>query len=92
MNCFLGITAEDACIPVSYIRVLGFGKKGAELLGKAYETASLPIITKASELKNAGENAQKLFEIENRAGNIYALCADITGACSDQIHRRIIML
>lgn len=90
LNCALGITAEEAAIPVPYIRILGFGERGAQMLKAAYETASLPIITKAAELKNAGSDAEKIFAAECRAGDIYALCADKTGECSEQSKGKII--
>lgn len=77
----LGITAEDASAPVPYIRVLGFDEKGRELLRNAGERSSLPVITKAAELKNAGEQAQKFFELESRAGDIYSLCTDENSRC-----------
>ncbi len=92
LNCALGITADDAAISVPYIRVLGFGKRGGQMLKEAYKTSSLPIITKAAELKNAGSHAEKIFAAECRAGDIYALCADKTGECSVQSKGKIIKL
>lgn len=82
LSLYLGITAADAADAASYIGVCGFSDRGAELLKRAYETATLPIITKAAELKNANEAAKKAYETECKAGDIYALLTDKTGICS----------
>lgn len=84
LNYFLGFTAEDAALPVPYIRVIGFNKKGAELIKKAKETAHLPIITKAYDIASLGENAQRIFSLECKAGDIYALCFENAGVCGDE--------
>ena len=82
LSLFLGITSEMQAAGAAYIGVCGFSGRGASLLKGAYESASLPIITKASELKNAGEKAKMIYEAECRAGDIYALLTDTTGSCS----------
>ena len=84
LNYFLGFTAEDAALSVPYLRVIGFNQKGAELIRKAKETARLPVITKAADIALLGENAQKIFSLECKAGDIYALCFENVGACGDE--------
>lgn len=84
LSYFLGFTAEDPAIPVPYIRVIGFNEKGAELIRNAGEAARLPIITKASDVASLGENAQKIFSLECRAGNIFALCFEKTLPCGGE--------
>lgn len=74
LNCFLGITAEDLALPVPYIRITGFNKKGVELIKKAKCSAKMPIITKAADIAALGNDAQRIFSLECTAGNIYALC------------------
>lgn len=81
----LGITSEDVGNGASFIGVCGFNSRGAELLKTAYKAASMPVITKAAELKNAESKVKKAYEIECRAGDIYALCTDKTGNCSATI-------
>lgn len=85
LSLCLGITAEAVADGASYIGVCGFSGRGAELLKIAYKTATLPIITKAAELKNAEEKVKKSYETECRAGDIYALLTDKTGLCSATI-------
>ena len=76
INHFLTVTADDLRIPVPYIKVLGFNSKGAELLKVAKNTALLPVVTKASDIGNIGEDAQRIFSLECTAGDIFALCME----------------
>ncbi|MEE1011219.1 MAG: nucleotidyltransferase family protein [Acutalibacteraceae bacterium] len=92
INSFLGNTADDLRIPVPYIRVTGFNSKGAELIRKAAETATLPLITKASDVANLGEEAQRIFSAECRAGDIYALCSDPAKPCGEEKSIRPVIL
>ncbi len=88
LNYFLGFTAEDTALSVPYIRVIGFNEKGAELIRKAKETARLPIVTKAADIAPLGENAQRIFSLECRAGDVYALCFENVAACGDEKRSR----
>lgn len=81
INHFLTVTADDLRIPVPYIRVLGFNSKGAELLKAAKSTASIPVATKAADVANLGQNAQRIFSLECTAGDIFALCTENPAAC-----------
>ncbi len=91
LNYFLGFTAEDTALSVPYLRVIGFNEKGAELIRKAKETARLPIITKAADIASLGENAQRIFSLECKAGDVYALCFENVSACGDEKRSRPII-
>ena len=55
-----------------YIRVLGFSKKGRNLLAEAKKHSRVPIITNYSKIKNLKSPiAPKYLEIENRATDVY---------------------
>ncbi len=82
INNFLGITAEDLSMPVPYIRVTGFNGRGAELIRKA--KGRLPVITKAADIADLGDDAQRIFSLECRAGDIYALCFDKVKPCGEE--------
>ncbi|MBQ3046009.1 MAG: nucleotidyltransferase family protein [Clostridia bacterium] len=92
LNSFLGITADDLATPVPYIRVTGFNARGAELIRKAYDTAALPVITKAADISCLGEEAQRLFGAECRAGDIYSLCFDEVRECGEEKKLRPVIL
>lgn len=81
INHFLTVTADDLRIPVPYIKVLGFNSKGAELLKTAKTSALLSVVTKASDIGNLGEDAQRIFTLECTAGDIFALCMGNSADC-----------
>ena len=81
INHFLTVTADDLRIPVPYIKVLGFNSKGAELLKTAKTSALLSVVTKASDIGNLGEDAQRIFTLECTAGDIFALCMGNSSDC-----------
>lgn len=84
---FLGITKDMLSINVPYIRVLGFNKKGAELL----KYARLPLITNVSDgYKGLDENAKKIFDVDLLASDLYSLGTDKIVACSKDFTRGII--
>lgn len=88
----LDITEEYTDIPVAYIRVLGFNEKGAEVLKQAKNTATLPIVTKSSDIKYLDENAKKIFELECKARDIFSLCLSVPQVCGKEMTDKLIVL
>ena len=88
----LGITAEHTAIPVPYIRVLGFNSRGAEVLKQAKDKATLPIVSKASDIKNLDENARRVFELECTARDIFSLCLPTPQVCGREMTDKLIVL
>lgn len=84
MNSFLEITAEDLKISPPYLRITGFNSNGAQLIKTAKETAKLPVITKAADLADLGSDAQRIFAIECRAGDIYSLFTPEVMPCGEE--------
>ncbi len=89
---FLGIKKEDVLAPVPFIRVLGFNEKGAQLLKKAKGTASLPIVTKPSEINALGEDAKRVFELECFARDVFSLTLPVRDICGKEMTDKIIVL
>ncbi len=89
---FLGITPVDVQMLVPYIRVLGFNEKGAELLKEAKKKATLPIITKSSEIKSLGDDAKRCFELECRARDLFSLALPQRDICGREMTDKIIVL
>lgn len=73
LAAYLGVTADMTKEPVPYIRVLAANSRGQELLKKMKKTASVPILTKPASAKKLPENARRIFELEVRASDLYAL-------------------
>ena len=84
VNSFLGITAADLRIRPPYIRVTGFTPEGRELIKTAKETAVLPVITKAADVSKLGAQAQRIFELECMAGDIYSLMMPCALPCGEE--------
>ncbi len=92
LNAFLGITQNDVCEKVPYIRVLGFNNRGAQLLKDAKNKAMLPIVTKSADIKSLSNNAKKAFELECRARDLYSLCLPVPDVCGKEMTDKLIVL
>jgi hypothetical protein len=71
---FLGETAADLPDHVPYLRVLGFNDRGREVLRAMKTAARLPVITKPAHVRQLGDEAHRLFQLEARWTDLYALC------------------
>jgi predicted nucleotidyltransferase len=73
MCAYLGITAEESAAAPTYIRVLGFSRRGQEILRRAAKTASLPIITKPAHARDLGGAVGEAFAREVLRCDLYHL-------------------
>ena len=73
LYALLEIRKEDVESQVPYVRVIGFNDKGREILKIARDTANLPIVMKYADIKTLDKNAQRIFEIESMATDIFTL-------------------
>ena len=89
---FLGLTRADVQMPVPYIRVLGFNEKGAAILKAAKKKATLPIITKSSDIKSLGDDAKRCFELECKARDLFSLALPTADVCGREMTDKIIIL
>lgn len=89
---FLDITAEYKSCGVSYIKVLGFTKKGEELLRKMKAESSLPVITSYKEALMLPKKAQELYMLESKARDIFSLALPIPDGCGTFMTDKIIKL
>ena len=71
---YLGITARDIPPSPPYLRVLGFGDRGRELLKQMKQTAQLPVLTKPTHARQLDGESLRLFELEARCTDLYGLC------------------
>lgn len=74
MYAFLGIKKKHLNTKPPYIKILGLNKKGQEILSVAKQTASLPIISKNSQIKSCDKLTQKIFKRQETYSRIYELC------------------
>ena len=64
-----------------YVRVLGFNKTGEKIISECRKNSEIPIVLKATEIKALSDKAQKMFEIENRATDLYLLSLNKPQEC-----------
>lgn len=88
----LGISADDWIASPPYLRLLGLGPRGAELLRRAKKTASLPLISGVGDMKLLDATAQRQYTLECQAADLYALAYPQPVPCgSDQRHRLVVV-
>ncbi len=72
LSAFLGITAPHGLPP--YLRVLGMNERGKQLLKEMKQTATLPILSKASHVRKLSPEAQAVFAQEAQCTLLFDLC------------------
>jgi len=80
---YLGLPPAPPFSP-PYLRLLAANERGLPLLAEMRKTAALPVLTKPASVRRMGEDARKLFELENRASLLYALACPEPAAVSDE--------
>lgn len=85
---YLGLTPADVPETVPYLRVLAANGTGRALLGRMRTTARLPVVTKPADVRTLGPEAERLFELEARAADLYALAyPDLSAAVGGALWR-----
>ncbi len=73
LSAFLGLDNEFFMQSPEYVRVLGFNNLGEAIIRQQSKKSNIPLILKATEIKDLSEKAQKMFLLENQATDIYLL-------------------
>lgn len=93
MSYLLGITKEYTKLPVPYIRVLGFNKKGTEILNVMKKSAKLPIVTKLTNIpENFSDYAKKLLNLEISSTDIYYTFTENIKPCGEEYRNGIVVI
>lgn len=94
MSAFLGINKDILKYSPPYIKVLGFNKKGEEILHIMNKTATLPIVSNLSDIKKLKSNktAMIFWDTECRAYDLYNLMLPNTQKCGYEMSSKIIKL
>lgn len=90
LYAFLGLEASDCPGTPPYLRILAVGPNGAELLRKAGSRGSVPIIARRADLPRLEERGRKIFRLENRASDLYALCTPEIQPCGLDLSHKIV--
>ena len=81
---YLGLSISDRPEMPPYIRVLGMNETGRGLLRDMSNVSDLPILTKPAHVRRMSVDAQKLFDLESRATDLYGLCLPTPPACGTE--------
>ena len=87
LSAFLGLERRQLPQTPPYLRVLGHNERGREILHAAKRTARLPIMTNASDILSLDKGARDVFELENRAADLFALCVPRVQPCGLEMTR-----
>ncbi len=87
MSLFLGVKATDSAGIPPYIRILACNEKGKEIL--SVSGSVLPIVGRASQIKNLGGRAGGIFSLECAADDIYALCFSPVRECGADFKAKV---
>lgn len=86
MHILFNLTKDEAKnIVIDYVRVLGFNSKGRSYLNRIKKNKDINIVT------NYKDGISKLFDLENRVNNIYAIIVDNKLIYEEYSHNPIII-
>lgn len=86
MHILFNLTKDESKnIVIDYVRVLGFNSKGRSYLNKIKKNKDTNIVT------NYKDGISKLFDLENRVNNIYAIIVDNKLIYEEYSHNPIII-
>ncbi len=81
----LGITADDLKTDVPYCRLLGFNTNSSQLMGELAKKSKLPFVATYGDILELSEKAQRVFNLEARAGDFYSLIMQKSQACAQEM-------
>ncbi len=87
LSAFLGLDNSYFMKPLPYVRVLGFNKKGKDVIKQAKGNSNTPIVTKVSEIKDS-----PVFAVESKATDLYNLSLRTPKPCGTEYTFKIITL
>lgn len=70
---YLGLTPADVPEEPPYLRVLAANGRGREVLKRMRQTARIPLLIKPADVRSLSGAARRLFALEVRATDLYAL-------------------
>lgn len=74
LYALLGLREADCPAAPPYIRVLGFNRRGQDVLREMNRRATLPFSVKPAHIPRFSPEAQALFALEERFTDLYSLC------------------
>ena len=92
LSCFLGLDSNLCQGLPPYLRVLGIGRGGAEILQSAKQIAALPVLTRRADAGTLDSRSLRLFNWEEKASDLFALCMPRPVPCGfDSTHGVVVI-
>lgn len=88
LSAFLGLDGQFFMTTPPYVRLLGFSAKGEAHLKTL--ASLVPIVTRAAQIKELDAAAQRVFETESRATDIYSLSLPTPLECGAEFKRKLL--
>ena len=85
LSAFLGLDNSYFMKPLPYVRVLGFNKKGKDVIKQAKGNSNTPIVTKVNEIKDS-----PVFLVESKASDLYNLSLGTPKPCGTEYTFKIL--
>ena len=85
LAAFLGENKAEIPLLPTYLRVLGYNDNGKEYLTQIRKTSALPVIMRATELKD-----DPVFQFESKATDLYCLAQENPDPCGTEFSKGII--
>lgn len=92
LNAVLGIDNSLFLKTPPYIRVLGINDCGEKIIKSCAKVSKIPLILRAKEIENLCQEAQKMFEWENRATDLYSLSLEKPLECGLEYTRGLLKI
>ena len=81
LSAFLGLDSSMSSGIPPYLRILGFNRRGTEILHSMKGSAKLPVITNSSDIFSLDNKGKDMVELESRATDLYSLCMPNIAPC-----------
>lgn len=86
LSTILDVKNADLEIIPPYCRVLGFNTKISKQMGELAKNCAIPFVAVYSDILNlASENANRVFELENKSTDFYNLILHNSASCSAEM-------
>lgn len=86
LSLVLDVKACDLEISPPYCKVLGFNIKSSSIMGELAKNSKMPFVAVYSDIVNLNsENANRVFELENKSTDFYNLIMHNSSSCSTEM-------
>ena len=90
LSAFLELDASLSVTPPPYLRVLGFNRRGAEILSRMDRTAALPVSASLLRLAGTSPAARRFADTEARATDLFYLATPQVYPCGQEYTQKVV--